>query len=101
MTPSRLRVAPDAGGTFIVHLVAIFRPWALLVVPLPAAITGALPAAADVVDSPECRQGMAIAGRLIEAVARRENGVRPGDWVGRCRLLRLTGGALDDERVGR
>jgi uncharacterized Rossmann fold enzyme len=48
----------------------------------------ARPAAAEAIDSPECRRDLAMANRLIEAVAGRENSVRPGDFAGLCRLLR-------------
>src|SRR5260370_33740896 len=64
-----------------------FPPYGAAV--LLAVVALALPAVADVVDSPECRRDMATASRLIEAVAGRENSVRPGDLVGLCRLLRL------------
>jgi len=63
-----------------------FPPYGAAV--LLAVVAIALPAVADVVDSPQCRRDMAIASRLIEAVAGRENSVRPGDLVGLCRVLR-------------
>jgi len=55
---------------------------------LLATFAGVTQGRADVVDSPQCRRDMALASRLIEAVARREDSVRRGDIAGQCRLLR-------------
>ena len=40
------------------------------------------------IDSPECRYDLAIAGQLIHAVRLRENSVQLGNFAGLCRLLR-------------
>jgi hypothetical protein len=53
-----------------------------------AVAAGATPCWAGAIDTPECRRDLALANRLIEAVAARENSVRPGDFDGLCRLLR-------------
>jgi hypothetical protein len=44
--------------------------------------------AAGIVETPECRRDLAVAGELIHAVRLRENSVQPGDYAGLCRLLR-------------
>ena len=46
------------------------------------------PAAAGIVETPECRRDLALADQRIHAVRLRENSVQPGDYVGLCRLLR-------------
>ena len=48
----------------------------------------AVAGASGIVETPECRRDLAVAGELIHAVRLRENSVRPGDFVGLCRLLR-------------
>jgi hypothetical protein len=45
-------------------------------------------ASAGVIDTPDCRRGLAMADQLVHAVRLRENSVRPGDYAGLCRLLR-------------
>jgi hypothetical protein len=52
------------------------------------ALVVALPAAAGVVDSYECRRDLAMADQLVHGVRLRENSVQKGDFVGLCRLLR-------------
>jgi hypothetical protein len=46
------------------------------------------PAPAGIVETPECRRDLALADQLIHSVRLHENSVRPGDYVGLCRLLR-------------
>ena len=53
----------------------------------------ACPAAAGLVDTPECRQALAVANRYVEAVAARDKKFVPGDIATNCRLLRQN---LDD-----
>ncbi len=48
----------------------------------------AAPAVAGIINTPECHRDLAIADQLIHAVRLRENSVKPGDFVGLCRLLR-------------
>lgn len=60
---------------------------------LRAAILGfgvavAMPVAAGVVDTPDCRRDLATADALLHAIRLRENSVQPGDYVGLCNLLR-------------
>jgi hypothetical protein len=45
-------------------------------------------ALAQPVDTPECRRDLAVAGRLVDGIAKRENSVKPGDVAGLCHLLR-------------
>jgi len=46
------------------------------------------PALAGTIDTPDCRRDLAAAGRLVNAIAGRENSVKPQDIAGLCRLLR-------------
>jgi hypothetical protein len=57
---------------------------------LAAMVLGALglPAAAGIVDTPDCRRDLATAHQLVHAVRLREKTVQPGDFVGLCRVLR-------------
>ena len=57
---------------------------------LAAVILGVLwlPAAAGIVDTPDCRRDLATAHQRIHAVRLRENTVQQGDDVGLCRVLR-------------
>lgn len=57
------------------------------------ALVVALPAAAGVVETYECRRDLAMADQLVHGVRLRENSVQKGDFVGLCRLLRRN---LDD-----
>lgn len=59
---------------------------------LVAATAGA-PAAAGLVDTPECRQALATANRYVQAVAAREKKFVHGDLATNCQLLRQN---LDD-----
>jgi hypothetical protein len=52
------------------------------------ALVVALPAAAGVVETYECRRDLAMADQLVHGVRLRENSVQKGDFVGLCRLLR-------------
>ena len=54
------------------------------------ALVVALPAAAGVVETYECRRDLATADQLVHGVRLRENSVQKGDFVGLCRLLRAT-----------
>jgi hypothetical protein len=45
-------------------------------------------ALASHLDTPECWHDLAIAGQLVDGIAKRENSVKPGDIAGLCRLLR-------------
>jgi hypothetical protein len=45
-------------------------------------------ALASHLDTPECRRDLAMAGQLVDGIAKRENSVKPGDIAGLCRLLR-------------
>jgi hypothetical protein len=58
-----------------------------------AAMLGATPAVAGIVDTYECRRDLAMADQLVHGVRLRENSVKAGDFVGLCRLLRRN---LDD-----
>jgi hypothetical protein len=42
---------------------------------------------AEPINTPSCRRNLAMAGRLEERIAQRENGAKPGDIMGLCRLL--------------
>jgi hypothetical protein len=46
------------------------------------------PAAADIVNTPECRRDLATANGLIEAIAAREKQFIPHDLVKNCALLK-------------
>lgn len=81
MSPPRLRVASDVGGTFTDSL-------ALRAAVLLASVLVATPAVAGSVNSPEYRRDLAMADQLVHAVRLRENSVQPGDFVGLWRLLR-------------
>jgi len=52
-----------------------------------AAILAAGAAAADAVDTPECRRDLAVANRYIEAIRVREKRFVAGDLTRNCRLL--------------
>src|SRR5207248_3114388 len=58
-----------------------------------AAMLGVTPTVAGIVDTYECRRGLAMADQLVHGVRLRENSVKAGDFVGLCRLLRRN---LDD-----
>ena len=58
-----------------------------------AAMLGATPAGAGVVEAYECRRDLAMADQLVHGVRLRENSVKAGDFAGLCRLLRRN---LDD-----
>ena len=68
--------------------VAMALAVAVKFVPLLASVVIAMPVAAGIVESPECRRDLAIADQLIHAVRLRENSVQPGDFAGLCRVLR-------------
>src|SRR5205809_7973703 len=48
----------------------------------------AAPAAAGVVDTPECRREMAMADRLVHGIRLREPQIKPDDLARVCRLVR-------------
>jgi hypothetical protein len=50
-------------------------------------------APAGIIDTPECRRGLAEANRLVQAVKARDQRFVPGDLATNCRLLRQN---LDD-----
>jgi hypothetical protein len=53
----------------------------------------ASPVAAETIDTPDCRRGLAVADRLVNAIRLREAQFIPGDLATNCRLLRRN---LDD-----
>jgi len=46
------------------------------------------PALAGNIDTPDCRRDLAVTGRLVSAIAGRENSVKPPDIAGLCCLSR-------------
>jgi hypothetical protein len=60
---------------------------ALLGAGIVSAAAAVAPACAGIVDTPDCRRDLGTAHQLIHAVRLREKSVRPGDFVGLCRLL--------------
>ncbi len=55
---------------------------------LAAILAGGL-AAADAVDTPQCRRDLTAANRLIQGIAAREKRFVPGDLAKNCQLLKL------------
>jgi hypothetical protein len=51
-------------------------------------VVATAPTIAGTVGTPACNRNLAEADRLIHGIRLRENTVKPGDWVGLCRLLR-------------
>src|SRR5262245_45116694 len=64
-----------------------FPPYGAFIAAIALA-TAAMPVAAGIVDTPECRRDLALADRLVHGVRLREGSVQPGDYAGLCRLLR-------------
>ena len=53
-----------------------------------AALLAAVPAAAEMVNTPECKRDLAAANALITKIAAREKQFVPGDLAKNCALLR-------------